>query len=798
MSKGPIKQSRDNTKNDQNLRVSTTQEGTTNMPDLSRRGFMIGATSAGFTMAFIPAAILTSSTGYARDNESFEPIVWYSINPLGEIKVNIAEAEMGQHIGTSLARIVAEELEADWNDVRLNYVDTEAKYGYRVTGGSWSIWQNFDLLSRAGAAGRKALIEEGAKLLGVSPLKCNARRSRVICGDKEVSYQEIVQKGDLTRRYSAEDLAEIQIKKPAQRNLIGADTNALDIPDKTRGEAVYGIDATYDGMVYAKPIVPPTRYDSKITAIDDSKAKNVAGYVQTLQLQDPSNTVPGWALVIANSYHAALKAEKLINVTWQSGTSATVSEADILNRGRELIAAGAGATVVDDVVDGKSVGETMLAADEILQAEYTTNTVLHFQMEPVNAIGLERNGMWELHTGNQWQSLTLPVYATALGVKEEQVIMRTYLLGGGFGRRLNGDYGVPALLAAKALGKPVKVVFSREDDSRFDSPRSASVQSLAMGFNKKKRVVAFTHAAAAGWPSQVMADFFLGDGKNGEKFDPFSINGANHWYSMGAHQVRAVSNDLANKTFRPGWLRSVGPGWTNWALESFIDEAANKVNVDPVKFRLQYLASKGKNAGSFPNSVGGANRLAAVLKRVSKLAGWGKALPDSTGMGVATTFGQERDMPTWCACVAQVHVDRTSGKVTVEKLTLVLDAGTIVHPDGALAQTEGAAMWGMSMALHEGTRFENGQVVDTNLDTYTPLRMADIPELEIEFVESDYQSVGLGEPATTVVGPAIGNAIFQAVGVRMRDLPIRAVDLKRALASVDIKQVVGPDIKPFV
>ncbi|MFB0970370.1 MAG: molybdopterin-dependent oxidoreductase, partial [Pseudomonadales bacterium] len=368
------------------------------------------------------------------------------------------------------------------------------------------------------------------------------------------------------------------------------------------------------------PMIPPTRYDSRIASIDDRQARNVAGYIQTLQLDDPSETVPGWVLVIADSFHAALRAEKLIKVTWNNGPAANVSEADILQRGRELIEAGKGSTVVDDVVDEKHVNEWMLDAQEVIQAEYTTSTVLHFQLEPVNAIGLERNGMWELHTGNQWQSLSMPVYAKALGVKEEQIIMRTYLLGGGFGRRLNGDYGVPALLAAKALGKPVKVVFSREDDSRFDSPRSASVQTLRMGFNAKKKVVAFTHAAAAGWPSEVMADFFLAEGKNGEKFDPFSINGANHWYSLGAHQVTAVSNDLANKTFRPGWLRSVGPGWTNWALESFIDEAADKINVDPIMFRLQHLSSRGKNAGSYPNSIGGASRLAAVLKRASRLA----------------------------------------------------------------------------------------------------------------------------------------------------------------------------------
>src|SRR6185369_9068958 len=216
----------------------------------------------------------------------------------------------------------------------------------------------------------------------------------------------------------------------------------------------------------------------------------------------------------------------------------------------------------------------------------------------------------------------------------------------------------------------------------------------------------------------------------------FAINGANHWYSVGAQRVRAIENDLANKTFRPGWLRSVGPGWTNWAVESFMDEAAAQAGVDPLAFRLAMLDASGKNAGSAPNSVGGAKRQAAVLQRVATKAGWGQKLPANTGLGLATTFGQERDMPTWMACAARVHVDPATGAVKVEKLTLVADAGTIVSPDGALAQTQGAALWGMSLALFEGTAFENGQVKDTNLNTYTPLRMADVPDMDIEFMPS--------------------------------------------------------------
>ena len=449
-----------------------------------------------------------------------------------------------------------------------------------------------------------------------------------------------------------------------------------------------------------------------------------------------------------------------------------MSEADIQAHGLKLInAPGGGSLVVEDI----GVDAAFASAKSTLERDYTTATVLHFQLEPLNALAFQKDGIWEIHTGNQWQSLILPTLAKALGVAQSLVLMRTYLLGGGFGRRLNGDYAVPAALAAKALGKPVKLVWTRADDVRFDSPRSPSVQRLRMAFGEGGQVIGMQHHASAGWPTQVMIPAFMPKGKNGEPYDPFSISGADHWYSVGAQRVRALSNDLANSTFRPGWLRSVGPGWTNWALESFMDEAARAAGVDPLAFRLQLLRGTGKNGGA------GALRQAEVLQRAATKAGWGSKMPTDSGLGIATTFGQESDMPSWCACVARVRVDRSSGVVRVEKLTVVVDAGTIVHPDGALAQTEGASLWGLSMALHEGTEFVNGQVKDTNLNTYTPLRMRDVPALDIEFIASTLPPTGLGEPATTVVGPAIGNAIFAAIGVRLRHLPIRPADVLAAL-----------------
>jgi isoquinoline 1-oxidoreductase subunit beta len=739
-------------------------------PDLSRRGFLIAATAAGVTLGFTDAAQAAAG--------NFEPTIWYDIAKDGIVTVNVIRAEMGQHIGAAIARILADELEADWSKVRVNHVDSDAKWGLMVTGGSWSVWQSYPLYSQAGAAGRIALIEAGAKLLGVQPAACVARGGMVIAGKTRISYGDIVSRGDLARRFSAAELAKLPLKPVSERRLIGKDATAGDVPAKTNGQAIYGLDAHVPGMVYARPKLPPTRNESDVVRIDDRAAKAVPGYIQSIALNDPSGSVPGWVMVIADSFVAADRACELVKVTWRSGPTAKVSEADLQARARALIAdPKQGSTVWDD----PGVDTAFAGAKSSLERTYTTASALHFQMEPINALAFEKDGVFEVHTGNQWQSLVLPWLAKALGRPEDTIVLRTYLLGGGFGRRLNGDYAVAAALAAKAVGKPVKMVCTRPDDVRFDSFRSPSVQVLRMAFGEAGRVTGMQHHAAAGWPTEVMVPGFMPNGLNGKPFDPFAINGANHWYSVGAHRVRAVSNDLANRAFRPGWLRSVGPGWTNWALESFMDEAALSQGVDPLAFRLKLLDGAGRNAGASPSATGGARRQAEVLSRLAKRVKWGAKLPANTGLGLATTFGQERDMPTWVACAARVNVDPSSGAVKVEKLTLVADAGTIVHPDGAMAQMEGASLWGMSLALKEGTEFLNGQIRDTNLDSYTPLRMSDVPDLDISFVESAEVPVGLGEPATTVVGPAIGNAIFAAVGARVRHLPITSQAVLAAL-----------------
>ena len=744
---------------------------------VSRRTFLARSVSAGLAMGvgtLLPGCSQEQAvTEVAKGDMSkvFSPAVWFELDAQGNTLINIAKAEMGQHVGTALARIVADELGAAWDQVRLRHVDTDPKWGYMVTGGSWSVFTSFTQLAQAGAAGRTILIDAAAALMGVEAASCEARDGRVVSGEQSLSFGEIVSRGDVSRGFTDEELQAMPVKAPSERRLIGGNVAALDIPEKSRGEAVYGLDTELPGMVYAHPLMPPTRYGSRIQSIDDSAAKSIPGYLQTVTINDPSETIQGWALVIAEDFPAAIKAADAVSVSWDPGETASVGEDDLFAEGARLCAdKSSGALVVNDGdVDGAQA-----AATSTLSATYRTGTVLHFTLEPQNALVEFKDGTCHIHGGNQWQSLILPTLAKALELPESSIVIHQYYLGGGFGRRLFGDQMIPAALAARQLDRPVKLIFQRPHDSRFDCVRSPSVVTFDATFDEDDALTSVDHAAAAGWPTLTMAPGFLADGADGSgKYDTFSISGADHWYTLPAHRVRAINNALAQKTFLPGWLRTVGPGWTAWGVECFMDELAERADADPIEYRLARLDASGKNAGSAPNSVGGAARLAAVLRDVRERSGWGRELPAGEALGVAVGSGQERNMPTWTACVAHVAVDADTGAVRVRKIWQSIDCGTVIHPDGAMAQAEGATLWGISLALHEGTQFENGHVRNTNLDTYRPLRMADVPELDLKFMDSDAFPTGLGEPPLIAVAPAIGNAVYRASGTRVRDLPIR-------------------------
>jgi isoquinoline 1-oxidoreductase beta subunit len=747
----------------------------------SRRAFVVGVGITGLVAG--TGAISSSLAEISAPGPSdFTPNLWFSMHPDLTTTIFIAKAEMGQHVGTALAQALAEELEMPWGRVKILHVDSDPKWGFMITGGSWSVNYTFDTMSRAGAAGRLALIGAAAEFLGVPAGECSAADAvvRHANSNKSIGYGELISRKLVSAVIDEDEWKSLTLKQPDRYKMVGKRVAALDIPAKVNGSGTYGVDVQLPNMVYGKPVTPPTRTGAKVQEIDDSAARKVPGFIKAVVLDDPSGSFEGWVVAVATSFPAAMKAAEALKVSYGRTAHGTISTEDIFAAAAKLQKdPHSGALWVDD----GDVSVALARAENVVHAIYTTDLALHAQMEPVNAVATQREGVWHFYAGCQCQGATIPLLCRALAVDPSKIVIHQSFLGGGFGRRLYGDYLIPAALTAKALGRAVKILYSRADDMKFDCARSPSYQFIEAGLGPNGRIAALRQDVVAGWPTVLVMPWLLADSLDRKsKVDSFAITGADFWYSVPNHRVRAIKHELIHQVLPPGYLRSVGPGFTQWAAESFVDELAVAAKADPLEFRLNHLDGTGKQSGVKPNSAGGAKRLAAVLQEAVRRSGYGrtKLAPDSA-FGIAATFGQERDMPTFTACVAQVSVERTSGLVSVRKLTVVSDVGRAVNPDGVHSQMQSATLWGLSVALYEQGTFNDSAIDHENFDSYTPLRMSQVPELDVSFMPSTEYPVGIGEPPMTAVAPAIGNAIFRAVGARVRSLPITAEKVKQAI-----------------
>ncbi|MGH6990548.1 MAG: xanthine dehydrogenase family protein molybdopterin-binding subunit, partial [Stellaceae bacterium] len=528
------------------------------------------------------------------------------------------------------------------------------------------------------------------------------------------------------------------------------------------------------GMVYAKIARPPVRFGAKPISIDDSAVKKVPGYLQYLSMPDPTRVAVWNVLAIAENFPAAMASARALTIKWDLGPNKNASSASILARAKELTAdpnSGRAYWLVGDVA------KAMPQAATTMEAEFTTPLASHAQLEPMNALAYEKDGVMHIRAGTQYQIYNVPVVSAATGIKPEHIIVHQAYLGGAYGRRFENDAINPAAQAAKALGRPVKLLFDRADEMQFDFHRTITYQKLRAGIDKDGNVIALNHDICCGLsmlrdnPRQMIPS---ADKKG--KVDLTSLDGSDAWYSIPNYRVRSIENDVAQAVSPPGYLRSIGAGWTIWARESFIDEIAHKLGKDPVAFRLSILKpeAKGPNAGQFPFSIGGTSRLLPVINKVVELSHYrdkkGK-LPKGHGIGMAIAE-HLRMAPTWSATVVEVAVDRSTGEIKLEKITIVADVGTVVNPRNAEAQLEGAALMGASLGLYEQATMTDGLVEQTNYDGYTPMRMAQVPDIVAHVMGSGHPPTGIGEPGVTTIAPAIANAVFDAVGVRLHDLPM--------------------------
>jgi isoquinoline 1-oxidoreductase beta subunit len=719
---------------------------------MDRRDFLksAGAAGVGLTVYFTIPTI--GRNGLVEAAAKYEPNAFITITPDGLVTVHVLKAEMGQGVGTALAQVVAEELESDWKDMRIDYPMADPKYGLMLTGGSWSINWTFDSLSRGAAAARMALIDAAANSWKVPASECVASKSTVrhLPTGRVLTYGEIVAKAPITKTYSEDDLKKITLKKPSEYKVVGQWVPRLDIPEKTNGKAKFGIDTFLPNMAYAKTAYPPTREGAKVTAVDDSAAKKVPGYLKTVRM-------PDMVSVIATSYSAAVKARDALKITWDPGPNANVTSASIFSD-YEKKAKDPGAGIEWHKTGNPNPGSPA----KTYEASFMTDYVAHMQMEPMNCVASFKDGVLDLYTGSQFQTMATGAVAAVLKIQPANIRLHQTYLGGGFGRRLEPDVIVEAALIAREAGRPIKLIRSREEDLQRDVYRSATYQVLKAGMDGSGKIMSWDATVVSGHPGGRWGPDFL----NKQGLDDFALNGADHVYDIPNQVVHGVR---AETGISVGYVRAVAPNYTFFAVETFVDELANLNKVDPVKYRLDMLA--------------GAPRLANVLKIVAERSGIGKGqLPANTGIGVACVSAQEKKTPTWTATAIQAKVDPATGAVKVEKIICAVDCGIVVNPDGVRSQVEGSLLFGLSNATKEKGTVAKGALEQKNFDTYEVLRMNEVPDVvEVHVVQSTEYPTGVGEPGATTIGPALSNAIFAATGARVRQMPIQPDRVLQAL-----------------
>ena len=796
---------------------------------ITRREFLIrsATTAAGASLGIAFGPALLNGAQAATGMAAFTPAIWFTITPDSKTIMHVVKAEMGQHIGTAFAQIIAEELEVKWDDVRLDQPvesnETFGVYGLAYTVNSGSVTTEFDRIARAGAAGRIAMVEAGAKLLNAKESNCFAANSRVVdrTTKRAVSYGEILQKTTIDRKFSyPDDLKNIKLKDRSKYEIIGKSVPAIDIPAKTNGQAKYGIDVFLPNMAYGALVLPRSRYGAKVTGVDDSEAKKIPGFIKAVTVNDALGKCMGWVVAVAEKFPQAMQAAKALKVTWDAGPYGNLSSADLKEEYKQMQSdpsKAQGAWVLEGDVD-KALGD----ADKTLEVEYTTEMVCHATMEPLNATVQQVNDEWHVYTGTQGASfarMTLTGYlAKVLDKKPEdiKVFIHNQLVGGGFGGKQDYDEILAAAFCAKEAGRPVKLIQTRESNFATSFARTPTYHKLKAGL-KGGALAAMNHDIVCGWMGarfgvgkKFGSDWLQQDSWDGRKadIDQWSIGGSDHWYDIKNHRVRAWNSEQTTWAVQASALRTVSNSYNMFVVESFMDEVAHALKRDPLEFRLSMLNGKGGNRG-IPNSghkpgtgsdyymdqlwislpwtkegswipyesatVGGALRLANVLRVAATKAGWGKkTLPPNTGMGIAVSSAEERQSPTWVAGIAEVHVDPVTGVVKINRLTIAMDMGIAVNPNNIKAQIQGSALWGASQILSEKLTLKDGAFEQANYNDYVPIRLADIPQIDIEIVQSGRHPSGVGEPASTVVAPAVANAVFNAIGVRVRQMPMTA------------------------
>ena len=706
----------------------------------SRRSFL--KTSAAVTGGLMLGFNLPGTLGEAMAAGTVHtPNAWVHIADNNVITLLSARSEMGQGVYTSMPMLIAEELNVDISQIKVAAAPPDAVYvnallGAQITGGSTSVRDGWLKLRVAGAQVREMLITAAAARWNVDRDLIKADKG-MIYGPKGLKSTY----GDLAQSAASMPVPEKPpIKDPKDFKIVGKRTKRVDTPAKVNGTAEFGIDVKLPGMVYASLAQCPV-IGGKVKSFDGSAAKASAGVIDVVQINDG-------VAVVANSWWQAKKARDLLTIQWDEGAGAALSDASVIDGTRQALKTG---KVLEIIKPQGDVVAALKGAAKVVEAEYVIPMQAHAPLEPMNFTAHVQGNKALLIGPTQFQQGAQGAVAGALGLKPEDVTLQTTFLGGGFGRRLELDFIVQAAQISKAVNKPVKLLWTREDDMTHDFYRPVGVNQLKAGLDAAGKPVALHFKVA----SQSVTQRAFGLPK--DTMDPFMAEAAVAGYNIANTQHDLVIHDTG---IRVGYWRAVSHNMNAFANESFMDELAKAAGKDPYEYRMSLLAGK--------------PRFAHVLKLAADKAGWGKPLAKGRALGIALMEGYD----TYMAQVAEVSVD-ANGEVQVHRVTVAADLGHMVNPDTVEAQLQSSIIFGMGAALKHQITMTNGRVQETNYHNFQPVRMNEVPKIDIVLVKSTEKPGGIGEPATAVVAPAIANAVAKLTGKRVRRLPITAEALKQ-------------------